>query len=118
MNAEDWYTAEESGGDLPKFTYAVLDAAKVPHLIEVLEVSNLRHECLFLNDTGESLKDVAPLLVGIEAQSGLTRRLFTGEEGLGGLWHRECGIFLRTSATFEQMWRYFRKFTRIQDETG
>jgi hypothetical protein len=34
------------------------------------------------------------------------------------LWHKEPGIYVRSRADFEDLWKHFRKFTRVQDESG
>ena len=41
--------------DAPLHTYAILDAAKVPNLPELLEVSGLEHRCLFKGDAYDDL---------------------------------------------------------------
>lgn len=99
-------------------TYAILDAAKVANLPELLSESGLEHRCLFKGSAYEELKDVAPWIVRLEVGNDLTRRLFTGPEGINGLWDTEPGIYVRSQSTLEDMFKHFRKFTRVQDENG
>ena len=58
---------EAAGGDPaavpPMQTYAILDAAKLTNLPELLERSGLEHRCLFKDDAYDELKNVAPWIV-------------------------------------------------------
>lgn len=47
----------------PLLTYAVLDAAKIPNLPELLAASQLPHRCLLQGQAFENLANVAPWLV-------------------------------------------------------
>ena len=99
-------------------TYAILDAAKVPNLPELLETSGLKHRCLFKGDAYDELKDVAPWVVRLEDGNAFTRNLFTRSDAPWHLWDAEPGIYLRSSGTLDDMWKHFRKFTKVQDEQG
>ncbi|MDO5606775.1 MAG: DUF4123 domain-containing protein [Paracoccus sp. (in: a-proteobacteria)] len=99
-------------------TYALLDAAKVANLAEMIACSGLEHRCLFTGATAGELSDVAPWLVRLEAESRFTRRLFTAGRMPGALWDKRPGVFLRSRAGFQPLWAYLRKFTRVRDETG
>ncbi len=46
--------------DTPHYTYALLDAAKVTNLPELLAGSKLEHRCLFQREAFDGLKNVAP----------------------------------------------------------
>ncbi len=103
----------------PMRTYAVLDAAKMPYLLTgMLESSGLNVQSLFQGPTQEDLKEHAPYLVELTKESNVTEKLFTGPKGVNGLWEKELGIYIRSRATFDQMRKHFRKFTRMQDEKG
>lgn len=99
-------------------TYAVLDAAKVMNLPELLGASGLEHRCLFKGKSYDELKNVAPWIVRLEDGNDFTRRLFTGPKGINGLWDKEPGIYARSRGSLEDMWKHFRKFTRVSDENG
>ncbi len=58
-------------------TYAILDAAKITNLPELLEASPLEHRCLFKGSAYDALKDAAPWVVRLENGNSFTRNLFT-----------------------------------------
>ena len=99
-------------------TYAILDAAKVLNLPEMLDASGLPHRCLFKGDAFDELKDAAPWIVRLEDGNAFTRNLFTRSDAPWHLWDREPGIYVRSRGTLDDMWKHFRKFTRVQDENG
>ncbi len=102
----------------PLQTYAILDAAKVTNLPELLECSGLEHRCLFKGKAEDDLKNVAPWVVRLEEGNPFTRSLFTRSDAAWHLWNAQPGIYVRAYGTLDGMWRHFRKFTRIQDEKG
>ena len=103
----------------PLAAYAVLDAAKMPYLLtSLLETSGLQYQSLFQGEAQEELGEYAPYLVELKDGHDFTRRLFTGPDGIGGLWEKELGIFLRSRAGFDALRRHLRKFTKVQDEEG
>ena len=99
-------------------TYAVLDAAKISNLPELLENSGLKHRCLFKGDAYNDLKEVAPWIAQLEDGNVFTRNLFTRSNAPWHLWDQELGIYLRSSGALDDIWRHFRKFTKVQDEQG
>ncbi len=113
---------EAAGGDpaaVPHLqTYAILDAAKLTNLPELLERSGLEHRCLFKGAAYDELKNVAPWIVRLEEGNVFTRNLFTRSDAHWHLWDKEPGIYVRSRGTLDDMWRHFRKFTRAQDENG
>lgn len=114
--------AEAAGGEpsavQPIKTYAILDAAKITNLPELLEDSGLEHRCLFKGTAYDDLKNVAPWLVRLEEGNTFTRNLFTRSDAPWHLWDNEPGIYARSRGSLDDMWKHFRKFTKIQDETG
>lgn len=99
-------------------TYAILDAAKVPNLPEVLETSGLEHRCLFKGGAYDTLKGVAPWIVQLQDENAFTRNLFTQSDAPWHLWDNEPGIYLRSNGTLDEIWSHFRKFTKVRDEQG
>lgn len=97
-------------------TFAILDAAKMPSLPELLEMSGLQHRCLFKGDAYDELKNVAPWIVRLEDDNTFTRNLFTRSGVPWHFWDSEPGIYIRSGGTLDDMWKHFRKFTRMQDE--
>lgn len=113
---------EAAGGDISSLqsaqTYAILDAAKIANLPELLAQSGLNHRCLFKGDALQTLKDVAPWIVRLEDDNRFTRNLFTRSPAPWHLWDAEPGIYVCTRGSLDEMWRHFRKFTRVQAEAG
>lgn len=116
--AEIAVAGENAGKVLPMQTYAILDAAKVTNLPEMLEASELAHFCLFQGDAYEQLSGVAPWIVALEKENNLSRHIFTRGDAPWAMWDKEPGIYIRSRAPIEIVRRHFRKFTRVQDETG
>lgn len=102
----------------PLLTYAILDAAKIPNLPELLARSGLQFRCLFKGEAFEELKDVAPWIIALDEEDSFTRNLFIDSETPWHLWGTQVGIFLRSITTLDELWRHFRKFTRVQDAAG
>lgn len=102
----------------PLHSYAILDAAKVTNLPEMLEVSALEHRCFFKGKAYEELRDVAPWIVRLEEGNDFTRHLFTKGDAPWQIWDNDPGIYVRSRMSLDGLWHYFRKFTRVQDENG
>lgn len=102
----------------PQKLYAVLDAAKITNLSTILATSELQYRCLFKGDAYKELKDVAPYVIELEEDNAFTRSLFTRAGMPGDLWDKAPGILMRSEGSLDDMWRHFRKFTRVQDEKG
>ena len=95
---------------------------------------HVRYRSLFKGEAAEELKEVAPYLFEItlpelayqeDKQVPRFHKAFFQElhdeaarERAGGKTHLDTGIFIRTTQRFEEVWKHFRKFTRIQDENG
>ncbi|MCU0911500.1 MAG: DUF4123 domain-containing protein [Rhodobacteraceae bacterium] len=102
----------------PFTTYAILDAAKVANLPEMIGTSGLPHRCLFSGAAEETLGAVAPWVVGLAADNAFTRCLFSRSDAPWHLWDAAPGIFVVSQADLDSVWSHFRKFTRVQDEAG
>ncbi len=100
-----------AGGDAsavpPLQTYAILDAAKLTNLPELLERSGLEHRCLFKGNAYDELKNVAPWIVRLEEGEAFTRNLFTRGDAHWHLWDREPGIYVRSRGSLDDMYRHF-----------
>lgn len=103
---------------VPLHTYAVLDAARVPGLPEVLEASGLAHACMFQGEAAVDLRDVAPWIVQLEEGHDFTRRLFSQGDGPRHLWDAESGIFLRSQGSLDDVRKHLRKFTKVRDHSS
>lgn len=98
--------------------FAILDGAKIANLPEVLTASGLPHRCLFQGDAFDTLGDAAPWIVQLEADSSLTRQLFTKGAEPTQFWDREPGLYLRSPQDLDALWQHFRTFTRVRNSQG
>lgn len=99
-------------------TFAILDAAKIPNLPEILEGSGLPHRCLFKGRALNELQNTAPWMVQLTADDGLTRNLMAVSDAPWDYRGKSAGIFLRSAAPMDALWQHFRKFTKAQDAQG
>lgn len=100
-------------------TYAVIDAAKVFGLRELLQASGLEHSCLYLGDAGEQWGDVGPWLVRLDPRHDLTRRLFLDDTAPAALSFRKgTTLFLTTPDDCPTVLRHLRRFTKVRAEDG
>ena len=90
--------------------YAVIDAARSPRPLELVEESVDTYASLYDGERGRAFDDVAPYLVQLDRTSGLLERLV--HEGWGGSW----GIFLTGKAGFEATRRHLRQFLMVEAE--
>lgn len=99
-------------------SFAVLDAASVDGLPEMLEASGLEHVCLFQGKAADELGDAAPWLVRLEPESALTRRLFTSGQTPWHLWGKISGSYMCFAGSCRDLAKHLRYFTRLPDENG
>jgi hypothetical protein len=99
-------------------TFALLDAALIPGLPDVLEASGLKFRCLYAGELAEDLRDRAPYLVRLAPDHGLTRRLFTEATPPAGLWAEDCGIFVLSAMPLDGLVAHFRRFTSVEVAGG
>ncbi|WP_210410547.1 DUF4123 domain-containing protein [Oceanicola sp. D3] len=99
-------------------TFAILDAAKVPMMQLYLEQSGLPHRCLYKGEALERFGDVAPWVVELEEEATFTRRLFSRSKLPADLWDKAPGMLLRGRAELEDVWKHFRKFTKVGTHDG
>ncbi len=95
-------------------TYALLDGARNPRILPMIRASHLDHQCLYSGQLGPRLAAVAPYIVIIprNRDSPFTQELLN--EGFGNSW----GMFLESDASLQDLRRHFRKFLRVEDESG
>ncbi len=99
-------------------TFAVLDAANVQNLPEILSASGLEYVCLFNGDAGDELRDVAPWIVKLEEGNRFVRHLFTQGDAPWAMWDRAPGIYVRSRDGLEDLRTHLRKFVKVRDEAG
>lgn len=93
-------------------TYAVLDGASIPDLLERLETAPEEHACLYRGELHPELAARAPYLVKLRADGDFTRAVIT--QGWGAHW----GVFAITATGFEALRRHFRTFLRVRGPEG
>jgi hypothetical protein len=96
------------GGDV----YALLDAARDPRIYTTLRRSLVDYHCLYAGAIPRELAEVAPYLVPLARNSPVTAELL----GLG--WGDAWGILVQSSAFLPDLRKHFRRFLRVQDESG
>lgn len=104
--------------DTGPHSYALLDAALIPNLPELLEMSGLQHRCLFKTEDTPALANVSPWIVSLEGDDRFVQNLFTKSSYPSHLWGSDGVIFLTSSAKLDDLWRMLRRFTRVSDERG
>ena len=110
--------AEGGSSAVPSLnTYAILDAAKVPGLAEVLDATGLERDCLFQGQAAEEMRDAAPWLVRLEEEHSFTRDLFTEGEMPHHMWSRASAVFLRSRDNLGDLRAHLRKFVKVRDDS-
>ena len=106
--------ARSGGGAVPRTTYAVLDGAAIPDLLDELYANGERPEfaCLYRGELEPDIAAVAPYLVRLDPESAFTDWLLTHG------WGKHFGIFARSAAGLEMVRRHFRKFLRVKGPEG
>ena len=106
----------------PMRTYIIVHAEKFQWQSDEIEKCKLPYRCLFKGETAEERKDEAPYLIELAEAADFTRRLFTYNPKMPDnmtsvhLWHMEPGMYVRSRAPLDNVWRHFRRFTRFQNE--
>lgn len=102
--------------DAPSPAYAVIDAGRVPGLIDMLDTSDLAHACLFNGETARELGDTAPWLVALDPANSFVRKLtLAAPKGASvappwAMWSSAAVLFLRSRLDFDALRRHLRKF--------
>jgi len=92
--------------------YAILDAARDERIYARLIESDMTDACLFSGGRAKELATVAPYFIHLNPDDELTQWLF--ETGWGKSW----GIFVESTADFEDLKRHFQSLVTVYDEAG
>lgn len=98
--------------------FAVVDAAVVPNLPELIETSECVAQSLFSGQTAQELAANGPWLVALAPGDAFTRMLLTTS---AAPWHLAgCGgfVLLRSTAGFKALRRHLRSVVSACDTTG
>ncbi len=98
--------------------YAVIDAALIDGLPEILTASGLRAESLYIGDEGEEMADVAPYLVSLTHDAGLLRQLFSQSGNPLHWWDRSAAILMASDVPFDALHGHLRRLLRLRDAQG
>lgn len=93
-------------------TFAVLDGAGIPDLLEHLNVYQPDHVCLLRGQIPADLAQAAPYLVRLTAPSSFTSWL------LSKGWTKPWGIFLQSHADIHNLRTHFRRLLIAQGPDG
>ena len=94
-------------------TYAVLDGASVPDLLDRLYGDEPpEFVCLYRGELEPDLAEVAPYLVHLKPKSPFTEWL------LGNCWGNHWGIFAMSTEDIDVIRRHFRNFLFVQTPKG
>lgn len=92
--------------------YALLDAARDPQVLELLQETTEEYQSLYEGDKQEELAEVAPYLIHLNPFSVFTETLL--HRGWGKSW----GVFLTSRETFKTIRKNFRFLQFVEDENG
>lgn len=98
--------------------FAVLDAATIPCLLEMLEEWGTPHQSLFSGIAAEETREYAPYLVELTGNSRALRKLLLPQDRLNGLRGSPGITFLSSNQGFEALRTHLRRFTKISDDLG
>lgn len=93
-------------------TFAVLDAASSPDLLDWLYRCHPEFECLYEGEVEPDVAEVAPYLVAVPPQGEFTEWLLA--RGWGNHW----GIFVITAGGFRDVRQHLRRFVKVHSEEG
>ena len=92
--------------------WAVLDGARIPRLHQALLYAPNPSLCLFAGTLSPQLQAAAPYLVALNPSDSFTDRL------LELAWGNAGGIFIRSQASMDTLYRHLKTFLRVRDEEG
>jgi hypothetical protein len=92
--------------------YAVLDSARDPVVHAKLIATDAHSACLYEGRVPREIAEIAPYLVQLRRDHRFTAQLL--ESGWGKSW----GVFASAPVDFEAMRRHFRRFLRVEDDSG
>jgi hypothetical protein len=90
-------------------TYAILDGASVPDLIDQLYALEPDWECLYRGELEPDIAEVAPYLVELTRGHAFTEWVITNG------WGKHWGIFVLSPIDIKMLRRHFRTFLVVHD---
>lgn len=93
-------------------TFAVLDGAALPDLLDRLAEASPDHVCLYRGELAPDMRQCAPYLVELQ-----DRGLFT-DWVLSEAWGSHAGIFVSAADDLRTLRQHFRRFSIVQSPDG
>jgi hypothetical protein len=93
-------------------TYALLDGASIPELLDHVDSLRPEHVCLYRGELKDGIDEVAPYLVQLEPGHLFTKWL------LGNGWGAHYGIFLQSAEPLGVLRLHLRRSLRVYTEDG
>lgn len=99
-------------GQAPQKVYALVDTAGSESIYPKIMGAKVKRVCLHRGKMAEELAWVAPYLVELQREDPFTQWL------LDSSWGKSRCVFVRSSATLNELKRHFRTFMTVYDEEG
>ncbi|OEU69944.1 MAG: hypothetical protein BA864_00715 [Desulfuromonadales bacterium C00003093] len=99
-------------GQAPQKVYALVDTARSESIYPKIIGAKVKRVCLHRGKMAEELAWVAPYLVELQREDPFTQWL------LDSSWGKSRCVFVRSSATLNELKRHFRTFMTVYDEEG
>lgn len=96
----------------------LLDAANLPGLPERIESRQAEALGLFKGETASVLRDVAPYLIRLPADSLLLRDFLNDSSLPWAMWRKRPGVLLQTDLDLAALARHLRRFLRVTTPDG
>lgn len=103
-------------------TYLIVDAYLRKKISGIFDLEDnfweIPIKCLFKGESADKLKEVSPYLIDMtlsaEAQSDNSKVSKFHKDFFANHWGKQTGIFIRTTASMDEVWQHLRRFTRVQ----
>jgi hypothetical protein len=90
------------------YTYAILDGASIPDLLDALDTHQPEYVCLYAGELEPDVEECAPYLVRLDPDSEFTRWVI--DEGWGKHW----GIFATSPADLRALRKHLRSLLLVK----
>ena len=124
---QDWITPDleellfgknqKDENNRPLRTYFIVDATLRKNITSVFDLDTLDVpvRCLFKGGAAETMKEAAPYLLDVTMPRNGKISAFH-QDFFANHWGQNTGIFIRTTASMDEIWAHFRRFTKVQVE--
>jgi hypothetical protein len=99
-----------------KRTFAILDAAQIQGLVDMMDAWEMQYRCLYKGKLAEDLRDLAPYLVHLRPYHKLTGWLFKDGAAPSHLWDTDYGCFVLSEADIDTLQAHFRHYNTVQTD--